>query len=679
MQALPDDVRADQWHEFGPFRLHSRRRLLFRGTEPVLLTAKAFDILYFLLQENGRLISKEELLAHIWPHSVVEEGNLARQISTLRKALGDTRDSHRYIVTVPGRGYRFVAVVREALAAESDRTETGTDARQVGPKFEPAGAPPAVSPSSAVISASGERELSVDLVAVGLGDQPGPPVKGRPWLAPWSAVAVLVGAAVALGAPRLVSHVPARTMTIAVLPFKPLVPSARDEAFELGMTGSVITRVSQVPELTVKPLASVRPFSPIDQDPVAAGRALGVDAVLESYVHRTAHGLRVMTRLLRSSDGAAIWAGEWDEQGTAALAVEGSISESLVDALQLKLEPGVRASIRRPYTVSVEAQERYFFGKYHLGIRQRQRTEQAEAAFRSAIRMDPAYAPAYSGLAHALIGLTWQAGRPAREAMPLAKEAALEALRLDSSLAEAHAAIGQIQESFELDPDGAERSYQRALALDDQDWLVLFNYAYFLIHRNRLDEATAINERHLRLDPSSALAHRVRASILYVGRRYEECVREARKALELDPANVTALGWLARCLEEQGNYDEVVDALEEQRSKARPTQDDQRQAARMWALYRAKGWRAYWTARLAEQQTDRQLTYQPTFQLAQIHVRLGQRDAAIETLERLFEERHPSVVWLNHPSWDPLRSDPRLQSILRRTKAPDASGVARTK
>ena len=668
MRPASDDARRDRVYEFGPFRLHSQRQMLESASGAVPLTAKVFELLLYLLQERGRLVSKEELLAHVWPDAVVEEGNLARHISTLRKILGDNRESHRYIVTVSGQGYRFVADVREMAPAEGSSYATD-EARRDGGAGAAHNAPPA---GTAALSVS--RQPLIDAAAAPAGGSDQPSGRDRSRLLAVTALIVLGVSVAAIGA-AWVARKPTMAIgtprVIAVLPFKPLATSARDEAFEIGMTGSVITRLSRIPDLTVIPLGSVRRFAALDQDPVEAGRALGAGAVFEGHVHRTADGVRVQARLLRSSDGSALWAMEWDEQPAGALALEARISESLAEALQLELAPAERESIRRQETVSLEAQERYFFGKYHLGVREGARARQAEEAFRAAIRLDPHYARAHAGLAHALSAVTWLDRRPARETQPESKAAALEALRLDPSLADAYAALGNVQHRFEFDHVAADRSFQRAFALDDADWVVLFIYTSFLMDMNRVDEALSINDRHLQLEPSSWLAHRVRAMVLYVGRRYEECEIQSRKALEIDPRSGTAYGWLAACLEAQGRYDEVVDVLEEYRSKAGGSLDDQRRAARMRALYRAKGWKAYW----AEERAGRTQLYggaghQGT---AKIDVRLGDIDAALTTLERTLDERHPSLPWLNQSFWDPLRSHPRFQAILHRVGVPESA------
>ena len=668
MHPTPIDPSLDRAYEFGSFRLNSRRRLLVRGTSVVPLTSKAFDILLYLVNERERLVPKEELLERIWPDAVVEEGNLARNISTLRKALGDTREEHRYIVTVPGQGYRFVAAAVELDSGKSEPPGDGTAGVEgrTGTTDEVA-----LSGSPAQVHSPGPSEGSEPAS----GDIATPahqrvPAWDRRRTLRWARVIMLLGASgvfASLGLWSMTTGPVTGPPEIAVLPFKPLVPAGRDEAFELGLTGSVITRLSRIPGLTVTPLASVRRFAAMDQDPVEAGRSLGVRAVLESHVHRTPEGIRIMTRLLHVPGGAAVWAEEWEARGKGALDVEGRLSESVVDALGLNLAPGVRASLRRQETASREAQERFFFGKYHLGVREGSRARLAEEAFRAAIALDPQYARAYAGLAHALIAATWLDNRPAVHGMAGAKAVALEALRLDDSLAEAHAALGVVQHGFDWDHEAAEESYRRAMALDDRDWLVLFPYSTFLINRNRIDEAAAVAAGHLQLDPSSSLAHRVKATMLYVSRRYEECVVQARKALELDPRNLTAYGWLATCLEAQGRFDEVVEVMEEQRSKVRGNLEDQQKALQMRALYRAEGWQAYWTARLAE----RILVQQPgSPTLARIYMRIGQMDEAIRVLEQAVEERHPGVVYLNQPQWDPLRSDARFKAVLRRVGAP---------
>lgn len=253
---------ASHCYEFGPFHLNPIEQLLLRDGEAVLLPPKVFAVLLLLVQNHGHLLPKEAMIRAIWPECFVEEGNLTHYISALRQALGEWRDGEQYILTVPKRGYRFVAQVREAWAA---------------------------------------NEHSV---------KPAPPSL--------------------------------ELRSIAVLPFKPLVVAGRDEALELGLADALITRLGSL-RMLVKPTSAVRKYTQLEQDAVAAGRELRVEAVLEGHLQRSGKSIRATVRLLRVRDDMTLWAGQFDEQFTDSFKVQDAISARVVETLAEKLhdeEPG---------------------------------------------------------------------------------------------------------------------------------------------------------------------------------------------------------------------------------------------------------------------------------------------------------------------------------------------------
>jgi eukaryotic-like serine/threonine-protein kinase len=444
--------------------------------------------------------------------------------------------------------------------------------------------------------------------------------------------------------------------SIAVLPFKPLVAKGADEQLTLGMTEAVINQLSRVKTLRVEPLARVRRYDALDQDPLEAGRALGADAVLEAHFQVIDGGVQVRWRLLRTLDGTALAADEWQELSQGILAVQSRLAESLANTLHLTLTSAERAGIRKPDTGSAEAFRHYLFGRYHLEVRETNRTRQAEREFRAALELDPQYARAYAGLAMALKDLAWIGGEQSAEVMPQAKSAALKALAIDESVALAHTALGHVYEVFEYNPVQAQVQHLRAMELDDQDQWVLRNYGTFLMSRGALDEALELNRRALELDPTAPLSIRFQAMMSYVARRYDECVAESRKALLLDPTDLSlTYNWLPRCLEAQGKRWEAVESYEQ----GRALRGNPQLAEMLKTVYATRGWDAYWRKHLRPE-------FNPV-QSARAHVRLGQIDEAIAILTDLHESRHPWITFTNHPEWDPLRSDLRFQAI--RTRA----------
>ena len=289
---------AKHFYEFGAFQLDVRERVLRRDGQPVQLTPKAFDTLLVLVEHSGHVVAKGEMIERIWPDSFVEEGNLAFNISVLRKTLAGGSREAQFIETVPKRGYRFTARVREFDDEDADVViEKQTTARIVieegGEERQPESAKAFASPDAAPAVRFAERlrrprvRLAIAALAVGL-------------------VAV---------ATFWLTRAPAQK-TLAVLPFKPLAADSSDPYLELGMADALITNLSNVKQVIVRPTSSIIRYAAGGQDALTAGRELGVDSVLDGSLQRVEDRVRVTVRLLRVSDGAPIWAEKFDERFT---------------------------------------------------------------------------------------------------------------------------------------------------------------------------------------------------------------------------------------------------------------------------------------------------------------------------------------------------------------------------
>ena len=260
---------------------------------------------------------------------------------------------------------------------------------------------------------------------------------------------------------------PPEIKSLAVLPFKPLVADHRDESLEMGMADTLIFRLSNLRDVTVRPISSVRKFSGLEQDPVAAGRELGVESVLDGQIQRWGDRIRVTARLIGVGDGKQLWAGQFDEKFTDVFTVQDLISEKVISALALKLTGEEQRRLTKHYTENAEAYQLYLNGRFYWEKRTPEGLKRAIEYFEQAIERDPNYALAYAGLAdsYALLGVFHL---PPKEAFPKAKEAALNALRIDDRLAEAHAALGHIKVQYEYDWAGAEKEYQTGHRIESE-------------------------------------------------------------------------------------------------------------------------------------------------------------------------------------------------------------------
>ncbi len=314
-------------YEFNQFRVEPRRRRLLREGRQVPLTPKVFDTLLFLIERRGVVVTKDEMLASLWPDAIVEENNLGQVISKLRHALGEVPGDNAYIATIPGRGYRFVAETRVV----AERPDSAAGGESV-PADEPT-IPSADASATAGSTAAGEAVHP-----------------GRRWMTPLVGallLAVLCVPLIYLSFARYGSGAGYRVTSVAVLPFKPLAPQNRDEALEFGIADILIRRLATLHDLSVRSLGSVRRYADASTNPVEAGRELGVDAVLEGHIHRSDERIRITARLVRVADERQLWSGQFDEDFKSVFDIQDSITRRLAEQLAAELDDGATERMTR--------------------------------------------------------------------------------------------------------------------------------------------------------------------------------------------------------------------------------------------------------------------------------------------------------------------------------------------
>lgn len=614
-------------YRFGDFCLDPKSHLLLRGRDAVPLMPKAYDMLLVLVENCGRVVEKDELMNLVWPDSFVEEANLTVNISALRKALGESPNEHRYIVTVPGRGYKFVAGVT-------------------------------VERSDEVIDENVTR-----------ADEPHP-IPRRPGLVVFALIVPIIlllgGGVYFFRSTQSNATDDAPVKSIAVLPFKPLASDNRDESLEMGMADTLIFRLSNVRGIVVRPISAVRKYADLAQDPLAAGREQQVDAVLDTSIQRVDDKFRVMSRLLRVSDGAVLWTEKGDQQGGDLFAVQDAIAEKLAASLALTLTDEERRRLSKRYTENAEAYKAYLFGRLHLNKGTPDGYNRAIEYFQEAIEKDHAYALAYSGLAesYALLG-GWQINAPA-ESFAKGREAAQKALELDDSLTEAHTSLALVK-NFSSDWRDAEKEFMRAIELNPTYGPAHRWYGIHLMGIGRLDESVTEIRRALELDPVSLPYNTQLGRALYMQREYDKAIEQYRKTLELDPNFVTAhlqLGW---AYEMKEMYDDAL--AEYQKTIELQPGDSQRVGgiggieARIGRVYALSGRRAEAEKILKTLSASANV---PPYNMALIFDGLGDQEQAITWLEKVFEVGSQRFGLKTDPTWDRLRPNPRFQELLRR-------------
>jgi DNA-binding winged helix-turn-helix (wHTH) protein/tetratricopeptide (TPR) repeat protein len=644
-------------YEFGSFQLDAQRRLLLREGEAVQLPSKSFDMLLLLVENGGRVIDKDELLERVWPDTVVEENNLTVNMSALRKALGETRGANRYIATVPGRGYQFVATVSEI----GDEPEDLIIERQ--------------SISRVVIEEKDESADRQPEVGYLLNAEPrllpaAPPGPGRlpgrrRWLIAGAVVLALAVAASLLFfyRPRPIESV-AAVKSMAVLPFMSLNAEAGDEYLGLGLTDALITKLSNIRPVIVRPTSAVLKYVNAKQEPLAAGREMNVDALLEGSIQHDGERVRITVQLVRVSDGAPLWAESFDEQFTNLFAAQTAISERVVRALTLKLTSEQQRQIGKHYTENAEAFQAYIKGRYFWNRRSPDSFRKALAYFQQAIEIDPTYALAYAGVADCYIVLgtpqSIAGGTPDRDAYKKARAAALEALRLDDTLAEAHASLAATLSNE--DDEAAHREYERAIELNPNYATTYSFYAMDLLGDARPDEAIKMSERAFEIDPLSPPVNTTYGIVLFRLRRYDEAIEQFRKTLEINPDHARAHWGLGLAYEQKGMYTEAISEL--QRSLALSGGSPVTLSS-LAHVYGVSGRRKEAQEALKQLLDLHAKHLVLAYYVAAAYAGLGEKQPALAWLENHPGELFVGLLQLDQ-QFDGLRDEPRFQALLAR-------------
>jgi len=626
--------------EFGNFNVDAAKRLLLKGDgETVPLMPKAFDTLLYLVEHNGRVIEKDELMSAIWADTTVEENNLTQNISILRRVLGEKHGENRFIVTVPGHGYKFVAEVRKIDAAEQS---------------EPPAAAVRLQPESADQFATDKEQTTKDKIAI------------RFWLGALVIFSVLGLSSLGFYLWRENTKPPkdAPVKTVAVLPFKPLMSENRNEALEMGMADTLINKISSSGEIIVRPLGSVRRYNSLEQDSLLAGRELGVDSVLEGNIQTSGERIRISARLIRTGDGKQLWTGQFDEKFTDIFAVQDSISERVLTALTLKLSGDEQKRVTKRYTENIEAYQLYMKGSFHASKLILPEAKKGVEYFQQAIAIDPNYALPYVGLAGAYLSFSLSGDVPANEAMPKAKAAALRAVELEETLPASQVAVGRIAFWYDWNWRDVEKRCQRALELDPNNAAAHFVYAHLNSNLGRHEEAVTMGKRARELDPLSLITNSAEGQFLFFAGRSDEALSRLQKTLELDPNFFHAHLVLSMVYTEKGMFAEAVS--EADKAAKLSGGNSHSVATKGYALAKS-GKPAEARAVLAELQKFSSTRYVAPYNFAIIYNALGETDTALDYLEKAFAEKNVLLVFLKvDPKWNNLRNNPRYKDLLWR-------------
>ena len=642
-------------YEFGPFKLDPEKPCLWRDGELVSLSPKAVETLLVLVQHNGRLVERAQLMNAIWPDTFVEDGNLNFNVSVLRKALGTDEAGEQYIQTVPRHGYRFNADVREvaeevpalivdkrprALLADEPESPAVTDVEIANSALPSA--------PSAQIHAGKKNTAKYVAAAVGL---------------------IAIGALVWFvflrkGAPNQpTSGRPPAIQSIAVLPLKPLRNDESDKTLALGLTDTLITRLGSLRSIVVRPVSNAGQ----EPDSLEIGRRLRVDAVLEATLQRTDQRLRINTRLLRVGDGALIWSASFDENETDLFNLQNALAIQITESLGASLNAKEMELLTKRDTQNRGAFHAYWRGRFFL---EKRNPEKAIAEFGQAINLDPNYALAFTGLADAYV---WQASftnEADDELYGKARSATDKALALDPNLADAHSSLGRIKHWYDWDWSGAENSFRRAIELNPNSVNARQFYSRLLTTLGRYDEALNEMYKAQELDPRSADLGVPLSGVLEKRGEFDEAIRVLQSTLEMDKDSKFARRGIANAYLLKGDYAKVIELGDEEFSN--PKETDFAWASMLATAYHKTGQPGKATEMRNRLKKMAENDPKSLYFLAYHDAEMGRTEEAVAALWKCIKLREERVVTTKEePRFAAIKDDPRFQEILKKINLTD--------
>lgn len=586
------------FYEFGAFRLDLEERLLTHHGQLVSLAPKVFDTLLLLIERKGRVVGKDEMMNLIWPDRFVEESNLTQNIFTLRKALDEGSDKVQYIETVPRRGYRFVAAVKELQEeVDSPDVEEATQMRGIFAVEEPA-----ARQSEAITS-------------------------------------------------------------LAVLP---MVNESSDPDVDFltdGITESIINSLSRLQHVRVIARSVVFDYKGQKVEPQKVARALETEAVLVGRVLLINNLLIIRVELVEAANGWQIWGEQYARPLSDILTLQDEVAKDILEKLRSKLSSDEERWLGIHHTQNPDAYQTYLKGRYYWNKRTSEGYRRAIEEFEHAISLDPNYALAYSGLADSYIAYDFYGILPPWVSSPRAKAAAIQALAINDTLAEAHTSLACVKMMYERDWAGAEREFKRALELDPTYAQAYNWYSHFLMAMGRVEESLAQSRIALQLDPLDDCINQYLGWHYIHARQFDRAVGQLEKTLAHSPDFFLARVTLGMARVQRGEFSKAIEEFE----KARQQEQLTVLLGFLGHAYALAGRTDEAIRTLDELREISKRTYVPPYSIALIHTALNEKQEAFEWFEEAYAVRNEWLNWIKvTPEVDSLRADPRFADLLHR-------------
>jgi len=616
---------------FRSFCLDTSNQCLWRGEERVQIPPKAYDVLRYLVENPGRLVTPDELLERLWPETYVNPEVVRKYILDIRKILGDRPGKPEFIETVTKRGYRFIATVVDETATPGPTSERQGE-----------GAAPETAALEQARPSSQRHPLQTVAVVLLL------------------AVFVLGATAGHFWSAR---NTPTRSSlnanSIAVLPFTDVSPSKDQEYFSDGLSDELITDLAKTPGLKVVARSSAFQFKGKNEDLHSVAQKLGVANVLEGSVRKEGNRARISVELIQADDGFQLWSETYDREIKDIFAVQDEIARAVVDALQSKLLKGDATLADSSRVTNSEAYQAYLQARYYIarGMDKEDLTKALSFADQG-VKLDPNYAPAWAERARVLEAMARALVIDEADGFRRARASAEKSIALDSKLAAGYLALALVQINQDWDWKGASASLEKARQLTPGSVNVLRIQGYLDRNMGRVDEAIALYRQAIALDPLNSDFHATLADQLYGLGRYEEAKTELTKAEELNSQHSSLHLIRSEILLMEGHPPEAVAEIEKE------TSDWQKLTGEALA-YSAAG--RHQDSDMALRDLIAKHQNDCAYQIAEVYAYRGEVDQGFEWLDRAYRQRDPGVRELtNDPLMKSLLHDPRYAQLLRR-------------
>jgi TolB-like protein/DNA-binding winged helix-turn-helix (wHTH) protein/Tfp pilus assembly protein PilF len=642
---------------FGVFEFDLRSRELRKHGIRIKLQEQPCQILAFLLERRGEMVTREELQRHLWPSDtfVDFDHSLNTAVMRLREALNDSTENPRFIETLPRRGYRFVAPFEERSApvAETTSLQTGEmNATQTALAQESLMLPPH---SQVLMGTSAKKGGRSRRHAVALATM----------------LALALALACGLGfryfrKPSVVAAPPKQITSIVVLPLENLSADKDQAYFADGMTDELIANLAKIRSLRVISRTSAMGYKGTHKTLSEIARDLNVDAIVEGTVLRSGDRVRITAELVQVATDRHLWADTYESPFGDVLTLQSRVASAIVNEIRINLTPEEQQRLASTRPVSAASYEDYLKGRYYWNKRSEEGLNKAIEYFQLATQKDPRYALAYAGLAdcYSIIGSAIVGTVPSYEVAPKAKAAALKALELDNTLAEAQTSLATVRFNYDWDWAAAATGFRRAIELNPSYATAYQRYSLYLMAMGRAQESLIQMNRARDLDPVSISMNFSLGWRLYMARQYDQAIEQLRNTLDMDPNFALPRMVLGQAYEQKGSYQQAIVELQK---AASTSHDSPLMLGALGHAYGTSGNRSDAEKVLAQLMEQSKKQYVSPFYVAIVYAGLAENDKAVDWLEKAFKDRSNAIIFSKvDPQLDALRSTPRFQSLLRR-------------